>query len=172
VEIQPRLAHLAAQAVEANQFGARFSVVAGDVRADRVAPRAAFDLVASNPPFRPLGTGVLPPQRERSLAHHEVALTLTEWLDVAHAALRPDGRLCVIYPVDRLDEMRTALAARGLHMARLRMMQTRAHAQPRRFCFEARSSGLVAETRIEPPLVVHEHGGYSPAVRAMLGEEP
>ena len=170
VEIQPRLAGLGIRSVEANGFGARFAVVTADVRHAESAPRAAFDLVASNPPFRPLGQGVLPPQAERSLAHHEVALTLAEWLDVAQAALRPEGRLAAIYPADRLDEMRAALTARGLTMARLRMVQAQTGARPSRFCFEARRSVLVAETQTEAPLVVHEQGKYSPEVRHMLGE--
>jgi len=171
VEIQPRLAGLAARAVEANGFGARFSVVAADVRQAGRVPHAAFDLVASNPPFRPLGQGVLPPQPERSLAHHEVALTLAEWLKVAEAALRPDGRLTAIFPADRLDEMRAALAASGLGMTRLRMVQAQSTARASRFCFEARRSALVAEIQNEAPLIVHEQGKYSAEVRAMLGEE-
>jgi tRNA1(Val) A37 N6-methylase TrmN6 len=114
---------------------------------------------------------VLPPQAERSLAHHEVALTLAEWLEVAKAALRPEGRLAAIYPADRLEEMRAALAARGLAMSRLRMVQAQAGARASRFCFEARWSALVVETQTEAPLVVHEQGKYSAEVRHMLGEE-
>jgi tRNA1(Val) A37 N6-methylase TrmN6 len=171
VEIQSRLAGLAARSVEANGFGARFAVVAADVRAAGRVPHAAFDLVASNPPFRPLGKGVLPPHAERSLAHHEVALTLAEWLDVAQAALRPEGRLAAIFPADRLAEMRAALAARDLGMTRLRMVQAQAGGRASRFCFEAQPSTLVAKTQTEAPLVVHEQGKYSAEVRAMLGED-
>ena len=170
VEIQPRLARLATQAAEANQFGGRFSIAAADVRAAQVVPPASFDLVATNPPFRPLGTGVLPPHSERSLAHHEVTLTLAEWLDVAQAALRPEGRLCAIYPADRLDEVRAALSARGLNLFRLRMVESQAGVLAKRFCFEARRTTL--PTQVEPPLVVHEQGTYTPEVRRMLGEEP
>ncbi|MGB8297830.1 MAG: methyltransferase [Polyangia bacterium] len=171
VEIQPRLAGLATQSVAANGFGTRFAIMAADVRDTGSVPAAAFDLVASNPPFRPLGQGVLPPHTERSLAHHEVALTLAKWLAVAEAALRPDGRLAAIYPADRLDEMRAALAARGLTMTRLRMVQAQGGARASRFCFEARRSALVAETQTEAPLIVHEQGKYSAEVRHMLGEE-
>jgi hypothetical protein len=32
-----------------------------------------FDLVATNPPFKALGKGVLPTDHECSIAHHEVA---------------------------------------------------------------------------------------------------
>ena len=170
VEIQPRLAGLAARSVAANGFDARFAVMAADIRQGGLVPRASFDLVASNPPFRPLGKGVLPPQTERSLAHHEVALTLTEWLAVAQSALRPDGRLAAIFPADRLDEMRAALAARALAMTRLRMVQAQTGGRANRFCFEAQQSALVTGTHTERPLIVHEQGKYSAEVRAMLGE--
>jgi tRNA1(Val) A37 N6-methylase TrmN6 len=171
VEIQPRLARLTAQSVQANEFGARFSVLAADVRAVGVVPASAFDLVASNPPFQPLGKGVLPPQAERSLAHHEVALSLAEWLDVARASLRPAGRLAAIFPADRLDEMRAALTTRELGITRLRIVQAHAGARASRFCFEAKRSSPVTLAETEAPLVVHEQGGYSAEVRAMLGEE-
>jgi tRNA1Val (adenine37-N6)-methyltransferase len=171
VEIQARLARLTGQGVEANDFASRLRVVAEDVRKTQEIPSAAFDLVATNPPFRPLGTGNLPPHNERSLAHHEVTLTLANWLDVARAALRPEGRLCAILPADRLNDVRTGLRQRGMAMARLRMVAAQPDATPLRCCFEARAASLVATTQEEPTLIVHEAGGYSAEVRRMLGEE-
>ena len=67
--------------------------------------------------------------------------------------------------------MRAALAARGLAMARLRMVQAQAGERASRFCLEARCSALVEETETEAPLLVHEQGQYSAEVRAMLGDE-
>ena len=81
------------------------------------------------------------------------------------------GRLAAIYPADRLDELRAALAARGLAMARLRMVQAQAGERASRLCFEARCCALVEGTEMEAPLVVHEQGEYSAEVRAMLGDE-
>jgi tRNA1Val (adenine37-N6)-methyltransferase len=171
VEIQPRLARLTGQAITANQFGHRLTLVADDARKTQAIPAAAFDLVATNPPFRPLGTGNLPPHNERSLAHHEVTLTLANWLDLAQTTLRPEGRLCAIFPTDRQDEVKAGLHRRGMAMARLRLIKAQADAPPLRFCFEARTASLVAATQEETPLIIHEAGSYSPEVRGMLGDE-
>ena len=57
VEIQPRLAALAEQGCAANGFVHRFRVVTGDIRAKIAVAAQAFDLVATNPPFRPVGEG-------------------------------------------------------------------------------------------------------------------
>ncbi len=171
LEIQPRLARLTARAVEANQFSRRLTVVEEDARQTQAIAQGTFDLVATNPPFRPLGSGNLPPHSERSLAHHEVTLALADWLDLAHTALRPDGRLCAIFPTDRQDEVHAGLRQREMSMTRVRMIQAQATTAPLRFCFEARRAPQVTAPLVEAPLVIHEKGGYSPEVRRMLGEE-
>jgi len=173
VEIQPRLAALAEQGASENAFASRFRVVAGDVRATGAFETNAFDLVATNPPFRPVGTGVLPPLSEKALARHEVALTLKEWLDVAAVALRPQGRLAAIFPFDRWEELRASLASLGFCVARSRPVVSRLGAKPQRILVEARKAAVVAvvEPVLEPALIVHDENGYSADVRHMLGEK-
>ena len=169
VEIQPRLAALAEQGAEENGFADRFHPVTGDVRAKGAVEVQAFDLVAINPPFRPVGAGLVSPSSEKALANHEVTLALSEWLDVAVAALRPDGRLATIYPFNRWDELRGGLSARDLAVARSRQVLPRAGETPSRILIEAWRRPVDAQT--EPPLMVHDGVGYSAEVRRMLGEE-
>ena len=169
VEIQPRLAALAGQGAQENGFADRYHVVTGDVRAKGTVAAQAFDLVATNPPFRPVGAGVLPPLSEKAMANHEVTLTLSEWMDVAAAALRPGGRLATIFPFDRWDELRGALEARGFFVVRSREVVPRQGEAPNRILVEAaRSVGLAQR---QPSLLVHEGSGFSAEVRLMLGEE-
>jgi tRNA1Val (adenine37-N6)-methyltransferase len=169
VEIQPRLAALAGQGAEANGFSDCFRVVTGDVRERGVIAAQGFDLVATNPPFRPVGEGVLPPLSEKAMANHEVTLALSEWLDVASAALRKGGRLATIFPFDRGNELRAELNARGFVVVRSREVVPRTGDVPNRILVEASCSA--AEAQVEPALVVHEGQGYSAEVRRMLGEE-
>ena len=163
------LAALAGQGAKANGFVDRFRVVTGDVRAQGALAAQGFDLVATNPPFRPVGEGVLPPLSEKALANHEVTLALAEWLDVSAAALRSDGRLVTIFPFDRWVELRGELDAHGFVVARSREVVPRAGDVPNRILVEAARSAV--EARIEPALVVHDGQGYSAEVRRMLGEE-
>ena len=168
VEIQPRLAELAEQGRGANGLTDRFTVVTGDARSASMVAAASFNLVVINPPFRRVGTGVLPPLPEKAIAYHEVTLALAEWLEVAVRALRSGGRLATIFPFERWPELRDGCAGRGLAIARFRPVLARAGARPGRVLIEARRG--LAETVNEPPLVVHEQGGYSAEVRRMLGE--
>jgi tRNA1(Val) A37 N6-methylase TrmN6 len=169
VEIQARLAELAEQGRAENGLAERWQVALGDARKAGVVERDAFALVATNPPFRPVGTGVLPPDTEKALAHHEVTLTLADWLDVAVGALRPAGRLATIFPFARWEELQAGLRARGFSVARSRLVVPRADGSPGRVLVEARQGK--AEAQQEPPLVVHDSSGYTVEVRRMLGED-
>ena len=90
VEIQPRLAALARRGLARNELGGRVSFEEGDIRrlvGQAPLERAGFDLVVSNPPFRPLAGGVVSPDPEIAHAHHEAwscsrhaaSIRLTSW---------------------------------------------------------------------------------------------
>ena len=144
----------------------------GDVRA--LAPglgAARYDLVVTNPPFRPLAGGHVSPDASRALANHELALTLGDWADVAARVARPGGRVAAIFPADRALELGASLRARELAPARLRFVHPRAGAPATRVLLEAVRGGR-APLVVEPPLVVHADGErFTPEARRMLGED-
>jgi tRNA1(Val) A37 N6-methylase TrmN6 len=170
IELQPRLAALASSAVAENGFSERFQVVAGDIRQHQL-PAASFDLVVSNPPFQPRGHGELPPDEERSIAHHEVALTLPEWLEAAARLVRPEGRVAAVFAASRMAELLLALSERGLCPVRLRPVYPRPGVPATRVLVEARRQSAPRPLILEPPLWVHEGERYSAEVRQLLGEE-
>jgi tRNA1Val (adenine37-N6)-methyltransferase len=172
IEIQPRLRALAARALAGNDFAARLEIVEGDVRNSvGRAPlaRGTFDLVATNPPFRLVEGGVVSPDRERAQAHHEVTLTLTEWLDAAVTLMKPSGRLTVVFAASRLSELLTELGARGLRARRLRLVHPTPDKPAVRVLLEAQRGGA-RSLEVEPPLFLRGPAGHSDEVRRMLGE--
>jgi tRNA1(Val) A37 N6-methylase TrmN6 len=171
VELQGRLARLAGAGRDRNGFGDRLQNLVGDVRdmAVELAP-AAFDLVATNPPFRPVAQGRFSPDQERARATHEVTLTLRDWLDAAARAVRPGGRVAAIYPAQRLTELTAEMTRRGLQPARLRHVHTHAGRDATRVLIEARRAPS-AQLTVEPSLIVHGRDGrFSDEVAHMLGD--
>jgi tRNA1(Val) A37 N6-methylase TrmN6 len=173
VEIQPRLAALADAGRARNPFAARLHVVEADVRSavgQGALERATFDLVAINPPFRPLAGGVASPDRERAQANHEVTLTLAEWLDAAAALRAPGGRIAIVYPADRLAELEAALRTRGLAPTRRRLCAPHAERAPTRVLLLAGDLDTTPPV-VEPPLILHEaDGAYTPEALRLLGD--
>lgn len=172
VELQPRLAALLERGRARNQFNERLELISGDIReVARAWPKDAngdFDLVATNPPFRPLGRGVLSQDTERTIAHHEVRLDLPTWVAIATRLLRPSGRLGVIFPFERRAELVAALASLGWGVARERVVRPEEGRPPNRVLLEARPR--IGSTVVEPDLVVHRNGVFTDEVREMVGE--
>ena len=171
VELQAPLSALAEEGRARNGWDARFEVRAGDVRALALVA-ARFDLVVTNPPFRPVAEGRPSPHETRALSNHEIALTLAAWADVAAGAVRPGGRVAAIFPADRAFELGAELRARDLVAARLRFVHPRAQDRPAgRVLVEAVRAGR-APLVVEPPLVVHGEDGerFTDETRAMLEE--
>ncbi len=135
--------------------------------ADRL-PAAGFDLVATNPPYRLLDDSNPSPDRERALAHHEISLRLSEWLDVAARAVRPGGRVAAVLPHSRARELVRGMGTRGLRPVRMRYVHPYADRPPARVLVEAEHGGERVSV-IDLPLVVHDPGGaYTAEVAQML----
>jgi tRNA1Val (adenine37-N6)-methyltransferase len=175
VELQPRLARLAAAGRERNRLGERLEIIEGDIRscASPALGAGRFDLVVTNPPFRPVARGVSSPDHERAMANHEVTLSLLEWLARAAELVRPGGRVAVIYPAERMAELLAGMAARDLQPVRLRAVHPHVDRAAGRILVEAHRASRRALT-VEPPLVVHAGPGaaggrdFTPEVAAIL----
>ena len=173
VELQPRLAELARRGAARNAFEARLSIVEGDVRrlVGAPRPRSSFDLVASNPPFRPLAGGFVSPDEEIARAHHEVTLTLGQCLDAAAALRRPSGRIALVFLASRVGELLSGLAGRGLAPRRLRFVHPTLDKPASRVLVEAAAAGpAMPPCEVEAPLALRGPAGHSDEVRHMLGE--
>jgi tRNA1Val (adenine37-N6)-methyltransferase len=158
VELQPRLARLAALGRERNGVGERFTLIEGDVRAAATVASfgsESFDLVATNPPFRAVERGQSSPDGERAVANHELTLTLVEWLDIARRLVKVGGRVGVVYAAERLPELLTGFGERDLTPVRLRAVHPFVDRAALRVLVEAQrdSRRLLV---IEPPLILHE----------------
>ena len=165
-ELQRDLATLAAETVRYNGLADAITVVEGDVRTPADDYRGAFDLAVCNPPFRELASGRLSAGDQKAVARHELELTLTELADASRKLLRQDGRLCLVYPTRRTNELFTILPAAGLEPARVRFVHARAGEPANLVLVEVRSGGA-AELVVEPPLYIYEQEEYTPEVAAM-----
>lgn len=154
-ELQPGFAELAGMGIAANGFADRVNIVSGDLLAPPadLAP-ASFDHVMANPPYMPAGRGNPPPDAMKAKATVEGAAKLADWAHFAAAMVKPGGSVTFVHRADRLDDVERAFAAAGLGAFRVLPIAPSAGAPPKRVIVRGRK-GEVAETRVEPPLVLH-----------------
>lgn len=106
IELQEGLFDLAMRNVRISALSDRVEIMREDLRGlkDRF-EGGSFDLVVSNPPYHPVGKGRIGPNLERTVARHEVSATMADIIKVSEFLLKEGGRVELIYPVGRLNEV-------------------------------------------------------------------
>jgi tRNA1Val (adenine37-N6)-methyltransferase len=169
IEIQEPLFRLARANAAANGMGSRFQVIRGDfIRIH--AGIANVQTIFCNPPFFKTGQGRLSPEPTIRLARFEVTLTLPGLLRGCAACLAAEGRLLLIYPFSRREELLQEAAACGLHALRFRQVQPFADSKPDRLLMELGKSD--GRYRRERPLVLFkDRGVYTAEMERILAGE-
>lgn len=153
VEIQEEMCALCMRNIEANRLGGRVSAMHEDIRRLVL---AGMDVVVTNPPFRRPGTGRLAKGGAAS-ARHELDLPLDELLSAAARALKPRGRLYMVYHPERLADVVDAMREVRIEPKRLRFVHGRRGMESRVMLVEAVRDGKPG-LKVEPPLFVFGEG--------------
>ena len=172
VELNPVQAELAARNVRLNHLTDKITVREGDYR-DPPALFACgeYDLVFSNPPYRPVTSGAVS-VGARAAARHEITATLADTVHAASYALRYSGRLVLVHLPERLGEIVLALHAEHLAVKRLRMVQPRADRAPNLMLIEAVKGAALTGMRHDPALIVRDaEERYTEEIRSIYGQE-
>jgi tRNA1(Val) A37 N6-methylase TrmN6 len=166
IEIQEPLYRLAVDNAQANGMGGRFRVILGDfVRIH--AGLTSVQTIFCNPPFFKASQGRVSPDPTMRLARFEIALALPGLLRCCAACLAPRGKLFLIYPFSRQEELLGEAKANGLYPACIRPVQPFADAPPDRFLAELKKSA--GRCRHEEALVIFsEKGVYTPEMESIL----
>lgn len=169
VESQATLASLAERNVSLNALAGQVEIIATEMQnLPHLFPPASFDVVVSNPPYRPLGCGRINPLAEKALARHELLGSLEEAARAAAYLLPAKGRFGVIYPAWRLVHLCCLLRSFDLEPKQLRLIHSYPHTDARLVWVEARRGGR-EELKILPPLTIYQRQGcYSPEIVELL----
>ena len=163
IELQADLAALAERNAALNGVNERVRTIVHDLAEPLPADIAAFDHVATNPPYLAAAVADPSPDRSKALATVESSADLARWLKVATAALKPAGTLTLIHRSDRLDEIATELARLGWGALDVKPLPPAARALVRARRADAPSR------HSSPPLVLHRpDGGYTAEAEAIL----
>ena len=124
LELQPYLCRLMERSAVENQCTQRIRILEGDVKEIRtLAKGRSYHLVTVNPPYEPMGRGILGQNPHRELARREVACTLDDVVSAAAYLLQSGGRLAMIHRPFRLPQILSTLEHYGFAPSRLRMVE-------------------------------------------------
>jgi tRNA1Val (adenine37-N6)-methyltransferase len=172
VEIQAEAAVLCQENLTENGLDGRCSVTLGDLRQSKsLFPAGGYDLVVSNPPYFPTGSGYEAPDPSRAETRDERNCTLSDLCAAAAWLCRWGGRFALVHRPERLSEVFCAMTAVGMEPKRLRLVQVRAAAAPSLALIEGRRGGRPG-LAIEAPLVLcREDGGETDEIKTIYHRE-
>ena len=163
LEIVPDAAALANENLAVNSLDSRGEAVNGDIRRVRELFRAgSYDLVVSNPPYFPVGSGAAASGSNRAGARAEADCTLDDICSAAEWLLRTGGSFTLVHRPERLSEVFSAICAHGMEPKRLRTVHNRAALAPSLVLIEAKRGGHPG-LRFEAPLILTENDGSESA---------
>jgi tRNA1Val (adenine37-N6)-methyltransferase len=171
IEIQKELHDLAIKNIQENGLSKRLRSIRSDFRqTHQELNYSSFSLAVSNPPFHPVGRGRLNPAHQKSIARHEIRGGARDVISVAGNLLGPRGRLALIYPAPRADELLILLKHNSYFPRRMRFIRPRKDEDAALFLLEAQRSPEDQLT-IHQPLILHrDTGEYTPELKQILAE--
>ncbi|MBR56628.1 MAG: hypothetical protein CMH54_01075 [Myxococcales bacterium] len=116
VDISDERIACAKENVESNGMESRVKIHCADVMERRYWPLTSCDLVVSNPPFYPLGSGTLPKDPSQAVARFELSLNHEQLAEVAGEAVKPGGMFVCMYPPERVSAVVEAAQNRGFSL--------------------------------------------------------
>lgn len=161
LELQADMVACAQQTFRANGLR-RVTCVQVDIRhlADSLKPGSA-SVVVTNPPYFPVGRGMLSVDPVEANARHELTCTMADVLSAMRYLLPPGGRGYVVYPVDRLPELMASLPGFKLTCMELQCVHPSAGKPAANVLVRLEKSGKKL-MQIAPPLFTHgEDGEYT-----------
>ncbi len=157
VEIQEELALLAEENVKINHLEEQIEIIKGDLKEIKNYVQAGqFDYVVSNPPFRPIQSGRVCPDKGEAVARHEIAADLEAFMDAARYALHPGGRLAIVYPAEMTARLIKSMCVKRLEPKRMEFVHPSQDKNARMVLAEGcKDAGT--EVKILPPIFLDCH---------------
>lgn len=159
LELQPYLCRLMERSAEYNHCTDRVKIIEGDLcNIKDLAQGGCYDVVTVNPPYEPMGRGILGSNPHRELARREVACNLEQILSAAAYLLKPQGRLVLVHRPFRLPELMELMRKYRLAPSRMQLVQGHAEERPALVLVE----GIYQSKRelvVEPNFILHRQDG-------------
>jgi len=169
LELQPDLLDRARRSVKKNGMEEHINIIEGDIRnLHSQFPAESFMVAISNPPYYPSRSGTSNPNEEKSIARHEVELTLEELIDAMSYLLKTKGKAFIIYPVSRLTELIVALKSKMLEPKVIRFVHTTENAAAKLVMVQAIKGGKPDIVVQHPLYVFNLEGLYSDEMQDLL----
>jgi len=165
VEIQEEVYDLAKRSVELNNLTNRITILNDNIKGlSKKFENSEFDIITCNPPFfKHKQESHVNKNDYKTIARHEVLITLEEIIIEVKRLLKTKGSFCMVHRTERIEEIIMLLNKHKFAIKRLRFVYPQKGDTSYTVLVDASNNGNTGLTLLEP-LYVHEDGKYSDEV--------
>ncbi|MGI6360534.1 MAG: tRNA1(Val) (adenine(37)-N6)-methyltransferase [Acholeplasmatales bacterium] len=164
VDIQEDVLNLAALSVEENGLSNQITLLNRDIKGLSLEHKDV-DIVISNPPyFKYKESSIVNKTDYKTIARHEVLITLEELIIEAYKLLKPRGCFYLIHKPDRLTDVLYYLRKHNLEPKKIRFVYPKLNSKPNHVLVEARKQANEGNLTVLKPLYIYENGKWTEEV--------
>ncbi|MEC9485189.1 MAG: tRNA1(Val) (adenine(37)-N6)-methyltransferase [Candidatus Izemoplasma sp.] len=169
VDIQEAAVDLAKRSVELNQLTHQITVLHKDINQIHQAfENSQFDIVTCNPPFfKYKASSHINESTFKTIARHEVKVTLEDIVYEAKRLLKTKGSLYMVHRTKRLLEILDTLNRHQFGIKRMRFVYPKKGKESNMVLIEAVNNSN-AELSLLEPLYVHNDKGYTDEINRIF----
>lgn len=172
VEIQEDVANIARRSVKLNHLEEQIEIVCDNIKTYErtVGNEETFDAIVSNPPFFKVdGESHLNESEYKTIARHEVHLTLEELIVASSQMLTYKGYFAIVHKADRASEICALMEQYGIIPKRFQSVHPKENTRANGVLIEGIKGGNPGGLIIEPPCIVHlPDGTYSQSIQELF----
>lgn len=171
VELQERLADMAARSVQLNQLDNQITVYQQDLATitEKIA-KDSVDVVVCNPPyFADQPASKKNPNEYLAIARHEIKTNLETVIKVSSDLLKMNGKAYFVHRPDRFLDLAALMAKHRLAIKRVQFVYPKVGREANIVLVEAIKDGQRTGMKVMPGLMTYdETGEYSKPIKKML----
>ena len=172
VELQKEIYNLALKSIKENKLDDKIEIINEDVNnINKIYKPESFDIVTCNPPyFNTTNDSLLNDNIIKTIARHEVKITLEDIIVQSNYLLKNGKKLVMVHRPDRLIEIINLMKKHHFEPKRIKLCYPKEGFDANILLIEAIKNGK-SGLKIEAPLIIHDKdGNYNLNIKKMFEE--
>jgi tRNA1Val (adenine37-N6)-methyltransferase len=165
LEIDKASAEQAMENVRISSWSQRIRVINQSLQDFCAREPGLFDLVVSNPPF--FSDSWKSDSWEKEISRHDTLLGLGELMSAVGKLIAPEGKFCVILPVEESNRLQKSGMEMGLHLSRICRVSPTINLPPKRHLLEFTRNPAEAIQESDLAIEKGKRHDYTDGYRAM-----
>lgn len=160
VELQKEVYELALKSVRLNNLDKQIEIINADVnKLFSVYETDTFDLITCNPPyFKVSEASNLNDNQIKSIARHEIKISLEDIFKIAKKLLKNNGKIALVHRTERLVDIIALMRENNIEPKRIRFIYPFINSESNLVLIEGSKNGSVG-LKVEHNLIIHKNDG-------------